>query len=86
MTGDVGRVRELLKAGYPAAEHDDDSWTPLHYAAWHGQASVVRVLMQDWQVRPPCVYRCVDCCFDCCVDCCVDCCRGRGVGRGVGLS
>lgn len=46
MTGDVGRVSELIKAGYPAAEHDDDSWTPLHYAAWHGQAAVVRIFMQ----------------------------------------
>jgi len=52
MVGDSRRVRELIKASYPPATADDDSWTPLHYAAWYGKTAVVRVLMQDWMGSP----------------------------------
>mmetsp|Transcript_18112 Transcript_18112/g.53655 ORF Transcript_18112/g.53655 Transcript_18112/m.53655 type:complete len:984 (+) Transcript_18112:203-3154(+) len=52
MEGDARRVRELILASYPPAEHDSDSWTPLHYAAWHGREGVVRILMADWQGSP----------------------------------
>lgn len=52
MIGDVRRVRELIKVQQPPAAPDPDSWTPLHYAAWYGRTSVVRVLMQDWMGSP----------------------------------
>ena len=52
MEGDANRVKEYIHAMYPPAEHDNDSWTPLHYAAWHGREAVVRTLMADWQGKP----------------------------------
>eukprot|EP00039_Didymoeca_costata_P030820 m.31510 g.31510 ORF g.31510 m.31510 type:complete len:985 (-) comp8327_c0_seq1:1941-4895(-) len=50
--GDVEHLRSLIKAGHTPAFPDDDSWTPLHYAAWHGKTAVVRELMRDWQGGP----------------------------------
>eukprot|EP00048_Salpingoeca_helianthica_P012516 m.182740 g.182740 ORF g.182740 m.182740 type:complete len:876 (-) comp15382_c1_seq1:2434-5061(-) len=50
--GDVETLRRLVKEGRSAASPDSDSWTPLHYAAWHGHEGVVRILMEDWQGAP----------------------------------
>ena len=50
--GDMIRVRSLIKEGQSPSLPDDDKWTPLHYASWHGQAAVVGELMRDWQGGP----------------------------------
>lgn len=43
---------DLIRSGQNPAAKDEDSWTPLHYAAWFGRDHVARVLMEDWQGAP----------------------------------
>lgn len=50
--GDVPRLRALVAEGYSAKEPDDEGWTPLHYAAWHGFEGIVRLLLEDWIGAP----------------------------------
>jgi hypothetical protein len=50
--GDTDRVAQLIREGLQAAVKDEDLWTPLHYAAWHGQVDVVNILLRDWQGGP----------------------------------
>lgn len=50
--GNADAVRNLIEEGFGAADVDDDSWTPMHYASWNGKTAVVRVLMSDWQGAP----------------------------------
>ena len=45
--GDDESVKNLLRHGYKADELDSDSWTSLHYAAWHGHTSAVKILIQE---------------------------------------
>jgi hypothetical protein len=46
MTGDLQRVRDLLRIGMSANERDPRlNGTPLHYAARHGHAETVRALL-----------------------------------------
>lgn len=35
-----------------AGQKDDDSWTPLHYAAWYGREGIVKILLEDWRGLP----------------------------------
>ncbi len=42
---DAAAVRLMLKAGWPATVSDDAGATPLHWAAWHGNAALVRALL-----------------------------------------
>jgi ankyrin repeat protein len=39
-------VRLLLKAGLPVMGRGQHNATPLHWAAWHGNAEMVRVVLQ----------------------------------------
>eukprot|EP00053_Salpingoeca_punica_P016559 m.156694 g.156694 ORF g.156694 m.156694 type:complete len:988 (-) comp16994_c0_seq1:418-3381(-) len=50
--GDAEAARDLIRSGQNPAAKDEDSWTPLHYAAWFGRDHVARVLMEDWQGAP----------------------------------
>ena len=50
--GDADMVRTLIHEDFSPSAKDDDSWTPLHYACWHGKETVVRVLLEDWQGAP----------------------------------
>lgn len=52
VVGDTGRVTDLIREGLNAAMKDEDAWTPLHYASWHGQVEVVNILLRDWQGGP----------------------------------
>jgi uncharacterized protein len=45
MEGDLGRIRELLRAGVDPDHQDDEGLTPLHFAAVHGQPDAARVLL-----------------------------------------
>lgn len=44
--GDLTKVEELLKQGYPVNAFDELSRTPLHYAAIEGHTAVVRYLIE----------------------------------------
>jgi ankyrin repeat protein len=39
-------VRLMLKAGWPVAVRDQQGATPLHWAAWHGNAEMTRALLR----------------------------------------
>ena len=45
-------MTDLIREGLNAAMKDEDAWTPLHYASWHGQSEVVNILLRDWQGGP----------------------------------
>ena len=45
--GNVPQVRNLIRAGYPINEQDDQALaTPLHYAAINGHGDVIRALLE----------------------------------------
>jgi hypothetical protein len=46
MRNDTTAVRLMLAAGWPAGIQNDNGQTPLHWAAWHGNAGMVRLLLQ----------------------------------------
>ena len=43
---ELAAVRLLLKAGLPVMGRGQHNATPLHWAAWHGNAEMVRVILQ----------------------------------------
>lgn len=43
--GDATAVRLMLRCGWRAEVRDERGVTPLHWAAWHGDAAVVRALL-----------------------------------------
>ena len=43
---ELAAVRLLLKAGLPVISRGQHNATPLHWAAWHGNAEMVRLLLR----------------------------------------
>ena len=52
MYGDVTSARHLLGAGASASKHDEAGWTPLLWAALHGHAKCVELLLELGRVPP----------------------------------
>uniref|UniRef100_A0A1I7UL18 ANK_REP_REGION domain-containing protein n=2 Tax=Caenorhabditis tropicalis TaxID=1561998 RepID=A0A1I7UL18_9PELO len=48
--GNAEEIRRFLKIGMDSNQRDDDSWTPLHYACFHGHLEVVNELLNSPQM------------------------------------
>ncbi|ULU10377.1 hypothetical protein L3Y34_014579 [Caenorhabditis briggsae] len=48
--GNAEEIRRYLKVGMDSNQKDDDSWTPLHYACFHGHLEVVNELLNSPQM------------------------------------
>ncbi|KAF1769150.1 hypothetical protein GCK72_000964 [Caenorhabditis remanei] len=48
--GNAEDIRRYLKVGMDSNQRDDDSWTPLHYACFHGHLEVVNELLMSPQM------------------------------------
>ncbi|CAI46592.1 FERM domain-containing protein [Caenorhabditis elegans] len=48
--GNAEEIRRFLKIGMDSNLRDDDSWTPLHYACFHGHLEVVHELLNSPQM------------------------------------
>uniref|UniRef100_A0A8R1I881 ANK_REP_REGION domain-containing protein n=1 Tax=Caenorhabditis japonica TaxID=281687 RepID=A0A8R1I881_CAEJA len=48
--GNAEDIRRFLKMGMDSNQRDDDSWTPLHYASFHGHLEVVNELLNSPQM------------------------------------
>ncbi|PNH06520.1 Ankyrin repeat domain-containing protein 11 [Tetrabaena socialis] len=44
-TADTSHVQQLINHGADVNAHDNNGWTPLHTAAYHGQEEIVRILL-----------------------------------------
>ncbi|XP_065343485.1 tonsoku-like protein [Cloeon dipterum] len=45
--GNLARVQSLVKNGHPVTVYDNSGWTPIHEAAHHGHAEVVKFLIEN---------------------------------------
>lgn len=43
--GNVQKIKLLLKEGHSASLMDNDTWTPIHYAAMYGQLGAIQALL-----------------------------------------
>ncbi|KAJ8320852.1 hypothetical protein KUTeg_002439 [Tegillarca granosa] len=39
-------IRDFLKQGYTYVEQDPQGWTPMHWASWHNNGEVIKVLLE----------------------------------------
>jgi ankyrin repeat protein len=58
MDNDTAVVRQLLESGCPGPVDGSDEITPLHWAAWHGNAEMAAIILQHHPPleKPDCEY------------------------------